>query len=117
MKRYYRNYKKGIRQKKYNEFKNSVSTLFTVRQVEFFKHQISKEQRVQVVKDRIHKSKSILVSQVGEFNAKRLLTYPCFGNGITFEGVCAYCEIETNVIHFDDDVSLCEKCASQKNLI
>ncbi len=101
MKKFYR---KRIKQKKYNEFKNSSGKLFTEKQIE-------------KIKKRIEKVNTNLVSLYGKHNAKRLSTYPCINNGIISKGICAYCEIETDVIHFDDDVSLCEYCASQYNLI
>ncbi len=104
MKKYYRLYKKSRKQKKYNEFKSSNSKLFTNRQVK-------------IIKARIERVNANSVMMYGEYNAKRLSSYPCINNDITSKGICAYCEIETDVIHFDDDVSLCESCASEHNLI
>ncbi len=94
-------YKKRIKQKKYNEFKKSDGKLFTKGQIER-------------IKDRIERVNANFVMLYGEHNAKRLSSYP---NGITSKGICAYCEIETEIIHFDDDVSLCENCAEEHNLI
>ncbi len=101
MKKFYR---KRIKQKKYNAFRKSDRKLFTEKQVE-------------KIKERIERVNTNFVLNYGEHNAKRLSTYPCINNGITSKGICAYCEIETDVIHFDDDVSLCGDCAEQHNLI
>ncbi len=103
MKRYYRNYKNRKKQKKYNEFKDSTK-MFTDHQIE-------------IIKNRIEKVKAILIMEVGEYNAKRLSTYPRINNGITHKAVCANCKTYTDLIRFDNETSLCENCAKQHNLI
>ncbi len=105
MKKYYRLYKsRNRKQKKYNEFKNSGNKLFTKGQVERIKERIL---LVDAIFQQVH----------GKQNAKRLSSYPCINNGIIDKGICTYCGIDTDLIHFDDVVSLCENCASEHNLI
>ncbi len=104
MKKYYRVYNRNRKQKKYNEFKRSNVNLFT-------------EVQLEKIKRRILKVKAISILTYGDHNAKRLSTYPNIYNGITSKGICAYCDYNGDVIHFDDDVSLCENCASENNLI
>ncbi len=99
----YGSYKKRKKQKKYSEFKSGTK-LFSEKQIE-------------IIKNRIRRAHAILEMEVGAYNAKRLLTYPCINNGITHKGACACCKEKKDLIRFDNDTSLCKKCAYHYSLI
>lgn len=103
MKRYKRQQRDFRKQKKYNSFKNEIK-LFTEKQIDSIRNRISKIQ-------------TILEMELGQHNAKRLLDYPCINNGIKHKGICVACGLEKDLIHFDDDASICKNCAIFKNLI
>ena len=74
------------------------------------------DKNINKAKERIKHSLTRSKSIYGEFNANRLRTYPN-ALSIKFDGECMKCKTSDKLYHFDNDVHLCENCASDNGLI